>query len=199
MNTRLKRIAISVLLLAQGGCMSAGSDETADSAEPPMASAHGEKLPESQPDSGIAQALRTVVVYLSADPGVGFVPEYQGRSLTVSLIAQQTRTAATGLLNTDGIETYVIGASCASLRTRYPQMISCEITEMLQNGQGLVAARATTDQEGFVSFAVEQHIEYRLNLQSWVTQEDDKCFWGGTAVLPAQITSLEMPLHVFCE
>ncbi|OED36769.1 hypothetical protein AB833_25480 [Chromatiales bacterium (ex Bugula neritina AB1)] len=211
MNSALTCCGLAALIFGLSGCFSAESPEDKlATEEPAMASAFGESSASTadiDPDTAINEAnvastsdsLRRVVVYLTAQAATGFFPEIAGRIVDVSFVHQQSTVTATARLTTNGIETFIVGASCANLQTRYPDLLSCEKSETTRMGVGEIATSARSDQEGFLSFSVLRESEYQLDLKSRKTREDDNCYWGGSVVLPAQVTSLELPMHVYCE
>ena len=62
-----------------------------------------------------------------------------------------------------------------------------------------IESTATTDTEGFAALYLGEHEKYRISVQSFVTTEDEKCFWGGSEILEQTTITLEIPVIVFCE
>ena len=71
--------------------------------------------------------------------------------------------------------------------------------ETIEFVYGEAESTTTTDTEGFSALTLGEHDKYRVSIQSWPTEEDDKCYWGGSEILERTDTTLGVPVLVFCE
>lgn len=141
---------------------------------------------------------RTVIVYLIASRGTGFVPIYSDRVVNAEPVTTGIVTSAKARTTVQGINTIIIGDTCEALSQAYTELNECTEVDSVQYQFGDIEATATTDSEGFVALKVGSG-SYRISLQSWVTSEDQTCSWSGSEILPESSVSLELPMLVFCQ
>ena len=155
-----------------------------------------------QPEIGAAlshnQPNRVVSVYLLPGAGLNFRPTYIDRIITARLQTLESVVNAETVFEVHGVRTKIIGSSCEQLRRSYPDADQCTEVSREVSRLGDPVVSVATDSEGFAVLTLGEGV-YQLSIQSWKTTEDEKCSWGGTTVLPEGSTSLELPIHVFCE
>lgn len=141
---------------------------------------------------------RVVTVYLVADLEQGFVPYYADRMVYAEPVIVSTVSRAEAETTVQGINTVIIGDSCEALNQHYEELRECNEVESISRQYGDIEATAATDSEGFASLRIGAGA-YRITMQSWVTAEDQKCSWSGSEILPENVSSLALPVLVFCE
>ena len=160
---------------------------------------------DSNRDPAFAAALddlatdRLVSVYLQAEPDSGFHPTYGDRIITAEPMTLVAKKRAEGKTVVQGISTTIIAESCVQLQEKYPDLISCTDVDAVEFEIGEIEATVTTDSEGFAGLSLQEGVKYRLSVKSWVTGEDDNCFWGGSEILEEAVSTLAIPVLVFCE
>ncbi len=145
------------------------------------------------------QNSRLVSVYLQSPPNTGFIPVYGDRIVTAEPVTLVSVTRAKGKAIVQNIDTTIIGDSCSQLGADYPELIDCSEVNSMELEFEDIESTATTDAEGFAALYLGEHEKYRISVQSFVTTEDEKCFWGGSEILEQTTITLEMPVIVFCE
>jgi len=145
------------------------------------------------------QPSRLVTVYLQAQPNSGFIPSYADRVIVAEPVSVIPVKRAEGKAVVQEIEVNIIGESCEQMRTKYHTLSGCEEVDTVKLEYGQIEVSATTDTEGFAALHLGDHEKYRLRVQSWVTREDAKCYWGGSEILERDDTTLKIPVLVFCE
>jgi len=155
------------------------------------------------PSIGAAQDdgenTRLVTVYLQSEPNNGFTPVYIDRVVVAEPVIVVPKNRAEGRALVQNTNTVILGDNCTDLLMSYPELLGCDEVESVEFEYGEVESTATTDSEGFSALLLGQHDKYRISVKSWVTGEDDKCHWGGSEILESNITSLGVPVLVFCE
>ena len=141
---------------------------------------------------------RVVSVYLLPGAGLDFRPTYIDRIITARLQTFEPVVNAEAVFEVQGVRTKIIGNSCEQLRRSYPDAAQCNEVSREVSRLGDPVVSVATDSEGFAVLTLGEGV-YQLSIESWKTTEDAKCSWGGTTVLPEGTTSLELPIHVFCE
>lgn len=181
---------VGVLLV---GCDSDNSAESIDASS------------QMSDDPAIAAALnnnessRLVSVYLESEPNNGFIPMYIDRVIVAEPITLVPKVRAEGKALVSDVNTTIVGSSCDELVEKYPALSSCTEVEDVEFKYGDPEYTATTDREGFAALFLGSHDKYRVRVQSWVTAEDNKCYWGGSEILQANLSSVGIPVLVFCE
>ena len=184
------RVATTCLVLLVFGCGSDNLDELPELAEANDLTAT--KFNDTQ------SATRQLTVYLQLDSESGFQPTYADRIVVAQPVVPVITTNAEGRLLVQGIPTVIVGSSCESIAQRYPEIDECTMVDSMEVTYGFIESTATTDQEGFASLEVGQG-DVRVSVRSWPTLEDDKCHWSGSSVAKSTVTSMALPLLVFCE
>ena len=142
---------------------------------------------------------RLVSVYLQAEHDSGFNPTYGDRIITAEPMSLVAKKRAEGKTVVQGISTTIIAENCAQLQENYPDLLSCSDVDAVEFELGEIAATVTTDSEGFAALSLQEGVKYRLSVKSWVSLEDGKCFWGGSEILEETVSTLAIPVLVFCE
>lgn len=184
------RAATTCLVLLVFGCGSDNLDEL-----PVLGEANdlsGTQFNDTQ------SSTRQLTIYLQLDSQSGFQPSYADRIVVAQPVVPVITRNAEGRLLVQGIPTVVVGSSCEALLQRYPEIDECTIVDSMEVTYGFIEATATTDQEGFASLEVGQG-DVRVSVRSWPTLEDEKCHWSGSSVAKSTVTSMALPLLVFCE
>lgn len=172
------------------GCGSSGMDGMPELAE-------ANELPGTRLNDTDA-STRQLTIYLQLDSESGFQPAYADRIVVAQPVVPLITQKAEGRMLVQGIPTVVVGSSCETLIRRYPEIAECDIVDSMDVTYGFIESTATTDQEGFASLEVG-HGDVRVSVRSWPTVEDDKCHWSGSSVAKSTVTSMALPLLVFCE
>lgn len=186
----LLTLILSIAVLALSGCGSSGLDQD----EPGMGAANEATTVLNDID----ESTRLLTVYLQPDTDSGYQPVYADRVVIAQSMVPRIKKNAEGRMLVQGIDTVVVGSSCETLLQRYPEITACEIVDSMEVSYGEIQSSATTDQEGFASLEVGPG-DVRVSVRSWPTVEDSKCHWSGSAVVKSNMTSLAIPLLVFCE
>lgn len=186
-----KILQSAAVFLVLVGCDSDAPDDSVDSPSPPipgMAAAH---------DDG--ENSRLVSVYLQSEPNNGFIPMYVDRVVVAEPVIVVPTSRAEGKAIVSDIDTTIIGGSCDELVSKYPSLSSCIEVETVEFQYGEPEYTAVTDREGFAALFLGGHDKYRVRVQSWATAEDNQCYWGGSEILEANLSSMGIPVLVFCE
>ena len=141
---------------------------------------------------------RVVSVYLLPGTDLDFRPTYIDRIVSARPQTLQSVVNAEAVAQIQGVRTKMIGSSCTQLRQSYPDLEQCTEVNREISRFGDPVASVATDSEGFAVLTLGDGV-FQLATQSWKTSEDEKCYWGGSALLSESSTSLELPIHVFCE
>jgi len=142
---------------------------------------------------------RLVSVYLESQPNNGFIPVYADRVVIAEPVIVVPKMRAEGRATIQNVNTIILGSSCTDLYGKYPALTDCEEVETIEFEYGEAESTTTTDAEGFSALMLGQHDKYRVSIQSWVTAEDDQCYWGGSEILESDDSTLGVPVLVFCE
>ena len=171
--------------LCVAGCESA---DTPDTASPSIGAAHNG-----------AENTRLVSIYLQSEPNNGFIPVYADRVVIAEPVIVVPKMRAEGRAVVQDVNTIILGSTCSDLYRKYPALSDCDEVETIEFEYGEAESTTTTDTEGFSALMLGQHDKYRVSIQSWVTAEDDKCYWGGSEILENDDSTLGVPVLVFCE
>jgi|GEM_PF-2816978 len=142
---------------------------------------------------------RAVTVYLVPEQDYSFVPVFNDRVVLAEPVYTVPVDMARGTATVDGTEVVYVGESCEVLQVTYPDIHDCVQEETAEFTYGDVEATVATDNEGSASLRLGDAENYRVRVKSWVTEEDAKCFWGGSETLGATETEVSIPVLVFCE
>jgi len=156
------------------------------------------KQPEIAAALGDDNTDRVVSVYLLPAADLDFRPTYVDRIISARPQTLQSVVNAEAIAVIQGVRTKMIGSSCAQLRLSYPDLDQCAEVDREMSRFGDPVTSVATDREGFAALTLGDGV-FQITTQSWKTTEDEKCYWGGSAVLPEGSRSLELPIHVFCE
>lgn len=190
LKSTLLSFGVLLLVLSISGC---SSTDLNNPDSPLLAAALDDQPPTDQFNKS-----RVVTVYLVADPGQGFVPDYVDRIVYVEPVIISSVSRAEAETIVQGISTVIIGDSCEALNQHYEELRECNEVESISRQYGDIEATAATDLEGFASLVVGAGA-YRVTMRSWETAEDQKCRWSGSEILPENVSSLALPVLVFCE
>lgn len=178
-------VCVQILLLA--GC---------DAADPLSGDADGDvtaKLPSDDvPD-------KLVSIYLEPQFPSSHTPVLGNRIVVAEPVytVPVSIARASGLV--DGINVVYVGLSCQHLLAKYPESSDCTEEETAEFEYGDVVSTANTDAEGFASLLLGGAEKYRVRVQSWATEEDSKCYWGGEETIDVSESAVPIPVLVFCE
>lgn len=142
---------------------------------------------------------RVLSVYLNPEPDYSFLPEFNGRIVVAEPVYTVPVDMARGKAIVDGVAVVYVGESCDTLLAGYPDIQDCTQEETAEFQYGEVESTATTDSDGFATLTPGNAAKYRVRVKSWVTTEDDKCFWGGSETIGSEDTEVSVPVLVFCE
>ena len=173
-----------------------------DAAEP---SADSAKTIIVDDDNGNAKSLnddapgRLVTLFLEYQLPNSYTPAIDGRTIVAEPVYTVPGSMARGQGLVDGITVVYVGASCSELQSKYSSLYDCveQETDVLQYGEA--ESSTTTNSDGFASMYLGDAGKYRLRVQSFVTVEDPKCYWGGERSINLGESDVSIPLLVFCE
>ena len=186
---KAKIFRTTILLLTACLCAAGCESEDAPNAtSPSIGAAHNG-----------SENTRLVSVYLKSEPNNGFIPVYADRVVIAEPVMVVPKMRAEGRATIQNINTIILGSSCTDLYDKYPSVSDCNEVETIEFEYGEAESTTTTDTEGFSALTLGEHDKYRVSIQSWPTEEDDKCYWGGSEILERTDTTLGVPVLVFCE
>lgn len=142
---------------------------------------------------------RTISLYLQPQLPNSHTAVLDRRVVTAEPVYPVPASMARAQGLTDGVDVVYVGKSCSGLMARYPDLYNCVEEETVEFEYGETIATVETNSEGFASIVLGGAEKYRLRVQSWATEEDAKCYWGGEETIDASESEIKIPLLVFCE
>ena len=187
---------LAVLLCLQGLVLHACEAGLSESVEAGLSESDDAVPAVKQND---AVQTRLISVYLKPLQDFGYIPLFDGRIVVAEPVTTVPVTMAKGTVLTAGIDVVHIGTSCQVLQETYPELRDCLEEETAEFRYGAVESTATTNSDGVAQLYVGDSDKYRLRVNSWATEEDARCFWGGQETLDLNSTDVTVQVLIFCE
>ena len=141
---------------------------------------------------------RVVSVLLEVDTAASFSPVPGLREVTAEPVVETQVAQAKGRYELNGVDVVIIGGSCRELRAKITTLTECAESDVTQNSYGTEVVKGVAGTDGLVKLTLEPRA-YRLTVERVRTSEDASCWWSGSVVVPAQSTSVKLPMLVYCE